>query len=422
MLFLSVQLFFYNLFLSIYLFVLRFASFFNEKAKRWVHGRKDILQVIKITLPHYDNRIWMHCSSLGEFEQGRPLIEKIKKQYPQYHFILTFFSPSGFEAVKNYEHADFVFYLPMDNRKTAKQFLRLVRPMMAIFVKYEFWYYYLSRLNRRKIPTILISAAFRPSQPFFKWYGGLFRKMLSFFDHIFVQDQESKKLLADIGINKVMVGGDTRYDRVSEIASAAKSFSFIEKFKGDSPLLVAGSTWPDDEKIVASVFQTLPTNWKMIIAPHEIHGNHISEVLDLFGKQAVLYSSLSENRPMRERVLVIDNIGMLSSIYRYGEIAFVGGGFLKGGIHNVLEPAVFGLPVFFGPVYEKFVEAKFMVENGFAFPVKNSEELKNGIQPFLSDQGKLQSLQSEIRSAITGQTGATDKIFSLIEEKKYLKR
>ncbi len=358
---------------------------------------------------HGERRIWVHCASLGEFEQGRPVIEAIRKQYPRYKIVLTFFSPSGYEVRKGTPLADYVFYMPLDGKKKSKRFLELVDPVMTIFVKYEFWYYYLCYLSNRKAPAFIISAAFRKEQSFFKWYGGLFRKMLRNFNHIFVQDEQSKKLLEEININdKVSVAGDTRYDRVVEIANNVKPFPVVEAFANGSKLLVAGSTWPDDEKLLKEGLSSLPADWKLIIAPHEIDQPHIQQIQNLIGDDCILYSNPIDSA--NKKVLIIDNIGMLSSLYSYGSVAYVGGGFQKGGIHNALEPAVFGLPVFFGPVYEKFIEAKELVANQYAFPVQNAVDFNNSLQQVISTN--LPALQADIRAYMQAHIGATGKIMT----------
>jgi 3-deoxy-D-manno-octulosonic-acid transferase len=417
-----VQRILYNIFLFLYVVAIRIAFLFNAKARKWIRGRRDIIQVIKSTLPHNEERIWIHCSSLGEFEQGRPLIDSIKKDHPHKKIVLTFFSPSGYEVRKDYEHADYVFYLPMDGCKTAARFIRAVNPALAIFVKYEFWYHYLRTLRKSNIPTIIIAAAFRPSQPFFHKYGSFFRKMLQSFTYFFVQDQASKDLLATIGYtDNVIVAGDTRYDRVAEIAATAPKMPEVETFVGASKILIAGSTWPDDEKLLASCLSRLPGDWKMIIAPHEVHQAHIQQVKELFSWDGMLYSELQDKPIEDKRVLIIDNIGMLSSLYQYGEIAYVGGGFQKGGIHNVLEPAVFGLPVIFGPIYQKFVEANLLVSKGFAFPVKDSDEAQTLFSNMIPDKPLIASLHQQIKAFVSEQRGATEKILSAISEAGLLK-
>jgi 3-deoxy-D-manno-octulosonic-acid transferase len=405
-----VQLILYRIFLFLYRLGIRVASNFNPKAKKWREGRKHLFDRIATEMVrHGERRIWIHCASLGEFEQGRPIMEALRRDYPQYKIVLTFFSPSGYEVRKDTPLADYVFYMPLDGKKKSKRFLELVDPVMTIFVKYEFWYYYLCYLNTRKTPTFIVSAAFRREQGFFQWYGGLFRKMLRNFNHIFVQDQESKDLLAGINMkDTVSITGDTRYDRVAEIANNIKQFPIVEQFAAGNKLLVAGSTWPDDENILKESLSTLPKGWKIIIAPHEIDAPHIKQIQDIFGGDCTLYSNPVD--VVNKKVLIIDNIGMLSSLYSYGSIAFVGGGFQKGGIHNALEPAVFGLPVFFGPVYEKFIEAKELVANGYAFPVQNATEFNNSLQQLTAQN--LEKLQGAIKAYMQAHTGATGKIMS----------
>ena len=413
-----VQVFLYNIFLVLYALGIRVASLFNEKARKWLRGRKGIFGQMANALQRKDEkRIWVHCASLGEFEQGRPVIEAIKAQYPGYRIVLTFFSPSGYEIRKDYDGADYVFYLPMDGAGNAKQFIELVNPSLAIFVKYEFWYHYLHQLKKQGVPTVLISAAFRSSQPFFKRYGGLFREILKSFAYIFVQDENSKQLLSSIGVtNNVVVSGDTRYDRVAQIAANAKQYELIERFKGDSKLLIAGSTWPGDEALLNKAVDILPDDWRVIIAPHEVHKSHIEDIQGYFLTNSVLYSELKQE-PCGFKVLIIDNIGMLSSLYGYGELAFVGGGFQKGGIHNILEPAIFGLPVFMGPEYEKFVEAKEMVSRQLAFPVRNETEFNSLLQQFISDEKMRHSMQTAIKTYMQENLGATDKIMEVLGDK-----
>jgi 3-deoxy-D-manno-octulosonic-acid transferase len=384
------------------------ASLFKEKAKLWVKGRERIFEKIQWSLHPNEDRIWFHCASVGEFEQARPLIDAIKSRNSNKKILLTFFSPSGFEMGKNYEQADYVFYLPLDGKKNAKKFLDLVQPSLVVFVKYEFWYFYLNSLKARKIPTILIAAAFRSSQPFFKWYGYLHKEILDYFTHIFVHDESSANLLASIGFKEtISVAGDTRYDRVLEISKQAKSFPLIESFKGEKKLLIAGSTWPADEKILIELLPFLPKNWKLVLAPHELDANHLQLMENQFGAESIFYS---QYKGEEKRVLIIDNMGILSSIYRYGEIAFVGGGFLKGGIHNTLEPAVFGLPVLFGPVYKKFVEAVELVEHEFGYPIKNAEEAKKVLKKMTEDKLFLLEKQKVLRKYMQAHTRAKDKM------------
>jgi 3-deoxy-D-manno-octulosonic-acid transferase len=410
-----LSLFFYNIFLWLYLAGINLYALFNAKAKKWVAGRKGWQQQLKNALQPNEQRIWIHASSLGEFEQGRPVIEKLKEEYPHYKIVLTFFSPSGYEIRKDYQLADYVFYLPMDGKGNAAEFVRLVNPQLAIFIKYEFWYHYLNELQRAKVPAILISAAFRKEQAFFKWYGGLFRKMLHSFRFLFVQDKLSANLLTSLGIkDNVFISGDTRYDRVAEIASNVQPIDVVEKFKGSSKILIAGSTWPDDEKVLKESLIVLPEDWKMIIAPHEIDGAHIDSIKALFGNDAVRFSELKNSEGNAKRVLIIDNMGMLSSLYAYGDLAFIGGGFQKGGIHNILEPAVFGLPVVFGPVYEKFVEAREMVEKGLAFPVADATSSNAIITKLTQDNTYREALQQQVKSFVAGNIGATKTIMGVL--------
>jgi 3-deoxy-D-manno-octulosonic-acid transferase len=315
---------------------------------------------------------------------------------------------------KNYEYADYVFYLPMDGKENARKFIALIQPQFAVFVKYEFWYFYLQQLYQKNIPAILMAAAFRDAQPFFKWYGGLFRRMLSFYDFIFVQDENSQMLLQQIGVQQnVAVGGDTRYDRVAVIAQQAQSFPLIEKWKGDYKILIAGSTWQEDERVLKNSLDSLPEDWKMIIAPHEIHEERIKEIEAVFADETIRYSALTDSA---KRILILDNYGMLSSAYRCGTIAFVGGGFVKDGIHNILEAAVYGLPVFFGPYYKKFVEAAEMVQQNLAFPVKDAAALQLQLKKIINDAHYRASLQKEILHFMKTKEGATLQIMT------YLKR
>lgn len=419
-----MSLLLYKLGIVLYRMAIGMAALFSEKAAQWVAGRKGWrgkLEAAMSSLPP-GKRVWIHCASLGEFEQGRPVIEALKAQYPHCRIILTFFSPSGYEIRKDYELADFVGYLPLDGRRNAKAFIAAVRPSLVLFVKYEFWYYYLDTVFRHGIPTLLLSAAFRESQPFFQWYGGLFRQVLRRFDRIFVQDEASLRLLAGIGIEKqAMLGGDTRYDRVADIAAQARELPDVAAFKGEDRLLIAGSTWPQDESLLQSVWPGLPAGWKLVIAPHEIDRPHVRQVAALFGGEALLFSALSAGETAAgKRVLIIDNIGMLSSLYRYGEIAFIGGGFNKGGIHNILEPAVFGLPVLFGPVYEKFVEAAALVALQYAFPVADAMATRTVLLPLMEDEEQRQGMQQGLIGYMQAQRGATEKVLSLIDGHRWL--
>lgn len=406
----------YNLFLCLYRAGIAITAFWNPKARAWQQGRKGQWERLRKTVPEKkpaQTRYWMHCASLGEFEQGRPVLEALKKQDANCVIVLSFFSPSGYEIRKDYEGADVVCYLPMDGPSTAKKFLDIVQPSLALFVKYEFWHYYLAELSRRSVPSILVSGAFRKSQPFFKWWGGFFRKMLSRFELLTVQDKRSEQLLQKIGLGgKVHLTGDTRYDRVAQIAAAAKDLPLIEVFKGTGKLVIAGSTWPEDERMLKEALHVLHEGWKLVLAPHEIDKAHLNAIKTLFGEHCVFYSSFQPG--VEAKVLVIDNIGILSSLYRYGEIACVGGGFARSGIHNVLEPAVFGLPVIIGPEYEKFTEAVAMVRKGFAFPVRDAGEYGRVLKDLIADNQGRNALQELIKTYVQEQTGATAKILALL--------
>lgn len=410
-----MNLLFYNLFLLLYRAGVQIAALWNPKAKLWLNGRKDWRQQLA-GFKNNRNTIWIHASSLGEFEQGRPLIEAMKQQYPTHLILLTFFSPSGYEACKNYKHADYIMYLPMDGKQNAADFVTLVQPSVALFIKYEFWHYYLAALRKKNIPTILVSGAFRQGQAFFKWHGGFFRNMLRCFTQLHVQDKQSAELLAGIGFTQnVYVTGDTRYDRVSTIRAAARVIPEAERFCKGHQILIAGSTWPEDEEILQKCLATLPENWKLIVAPHEIGEDHIQDILKLFPGAARFSMLAGAPAQYGGKVLVVDNMGLLSSLYAYGNISWVGGGFRKGGIHNTLEPAVFGMPVIMGPVYEKFVEAVELVRAGVAFPVNNYEEAEDVLQQLYNNKQQLDEIKSTLSHFMAEHTGAATKILSAIE-------
>jgi 3-deoxy-D-manno-octulosonic-acid transferase len=427
-----VSKFLYTIFLFFYQSGISLYSFFSDKAKKWVVGRRDWKKKFAGRLRPKEQRIWIHCSSLGEFEQGRPLIESLKEKYGQYKIVLTFFSPSGYEIRKDYDLADYVFYLPLDGRKNAQDFVAIINPVLVVFVKYEFWFFYLRRLRQLHIPVVLISAVFRESQPFFKWYGIFFRKMIACFNFIFVQDERSLHLLSEIAYEKtVMIAGDTRYDRVSEFAKKATPVPGIDKFGSGRRLLVAGSTWPEDEKLLSECLTVLPENWKMILAPHEIEESHLRHIEKQF-PGSIRFSALQEelNRDPSNlaceaipvsTVLIIDNIGMLSSLYAYGEIAFIGGGFRKAGIHNLLEPAVFGLPLIFGPEYRKFVEACELVSMGLAFPVHSSVEACQLLQKLTKDERLIKEIGHSLVEFVKGNSGATQIIMQKLADENWLK-
>lgn len=414
----------YNVFLFLYISSVRILALFNPKAKKWIAGRSDWEHRVHNTLSHGGQQIWVHCSSVGEFEQARPLVEALRREYAGYKILLTFFSPSGYEACKNSSIADYVFYLPHDGAAHSRKFIDATAPVLAIFVKYEFWYYYLRELKNRNIPTLLVSGAFREGQPFFKAYGTLFRKMLSCFSYFFVQDEESARLLHSVGFSgNVEVAGDTRYDRVSAISQNFSPIGAIERFKGDHKLLIAGSTWPGDEAVLHDCLPLLPLDWKLVIVPHEIDEAHITGIRALFGSDTTLYTELDANHEATDsRVLIVNNMGMLSRIFYYGGFAYIGGGFQKGGIHNVLEPAVFGLPVVVGPIYEKFVEAKELVQQGYVFPVTDSRECGAVFEKLVADAAYRQKLAAGIKAFMEQHIGATALIMNEVRRQNWLDR
>lgn len=391
------------------------AANWNAKAKKWVEGRKNWQQNLRqnwqVTPSEFV--VWMHCASLGEFEQGRPILEKIKNQIPNSKVLVTFFSPSGFEIRNNYEGADYVMYLPFDSASNAKLFVDIIKPQLAIFVKYEFWHYYLNELHERKISTILVSGIFRFSQPFFQWWGSFHRRMLQNFSHLFVQDETSKQLLVKIGLqNKVTVAGDTRFDSVIKTAQEWKPVDFIDTFCSKCSILVAGSTWPADEVILAEYINDPFNKKKIIIAPHEINDEHIVQLKKIFSR-SVCYSDLLKGVQLPENTncLIIDNIGYLSRLYKYANIAYVGGGFTKSGIHNVLEAAVFGKAVFTGPAVEKFREAVELKKLGGLFTIETQKYLKETID-------KIDGVKAgKIGAAyVLKNSGASNKILFWLQE------
>lgn len=361
-------------------------SYFNKKLRKMLDGEREAIKQIREKVDPDAQYIWFHAASLGEFEQGRPLIEKVHKEHPEYKILLTFFSPSGYEVRKNYTGADIITYLPIDTITNARAFLRAIRPVMALFIKYEFWYNYLHILQHRGVPTYSVSSIFRPNQIFFKWYGRNYGRVLQCFTHFFVQNEESQQLLAGIGFKNSTVVGDTRFDRVLQIKEASKQLPIVDSFvhihEEKKPLtFVAGSSWPPDEAIFIEYFNTHPS-WKLIIAPHVIGEDHLKQIISLLkNKKVVRYTQTTETDAANADVLIIDCFGLLSSIYRYGEVAYVGGGFGVG-IHNVLEAAVWSIPVIFGPNNAHFAEAQGLKHSGGGFEIHNLEDFSKYIQQF----------------------------------------
>jgi 3-deoxy-D-manno-octulosonic-acid transferase len=408
----SINLFLYNTGIFLYGFALRIASLFYPKAKRFVNGRRRLfVQLEKSMRSDIRKKIWIHCASLGEFEQGRPVIEAIKNQYPQLSIVLTFFSPSGYEVKKNYEHADHVFYLPLDTKQNAERFVTLVQPQCALFVKYEFWYNYLNILHARQIPTILFSAIFQPRHPFFKWYGALYRKMLGFYSQIFVQDEASAALLKQINIQQVKIGGDTRFDRSAMVLQLDKSFRTIEVFKEGYKLIVAGSTWREDEQLLHKTLQQLPAEYKLLIAPHETDDSHITALQELF-PESCLWAT-DEETFQRTRVCIIHTVGQLSYLYKYADITWIGGGFTRSGIHNIIEPAVFGNPIFFGPNYSRYREATEMIKYNAAQSLPSAEAFAAAVK----NNDALLLMGNNAKEYVNDHLGATEKIVNYLAEK-----
>ena len=414
---------FYNIFLFLYSIAIRIASIWNLKATKWLQGRKDIFATINSQFPIPNSQLlWMHCASLGEFEQGRPLLESIKKKEPELQVVLTFFSPSGYEAMNDYKGADHIFYLPMDSPSNASKFIDIIKPSLVLWVKYEYWFYYLDELKRRNIPVILVSGIFRESQPFFKWYGGIWRSMLTCFTHFFVQNEASKSLLESIHIDQgITINGDTRFDRVIEIAKDFQPIPFIDEFCGNATVIVAGSTWEEDEVELLHYVKMNP-QIKFIIAPHEVNSVNLASVKKEF-PNSIFYSELeiiTSEQQLTNHVLIIDNIGMLSRLYKYATISYVGGGFGTDGVHNVLEAAVYGKPVVFGPEYEKYEEAIGLLEAGGGESISGPLGLEKVINDLLSDEGERLEKGVAAKDFVYTNAGASDKIMRFIQEKRLL--
>jgi len=403
----------------VYSAAIKLASLWNPKASAWVNGRKDWRNSFAVSMATAGDRrkLWLHCASLGEFEQGRPLIEEIRKQYPEVFIVLTFFSPSGYEIRKNYEHADVVCYLPADTPANARDFVKLADPSLAIFVKYEYWLNLMAALHDRSIPFLMVSAIFRPGQVFFRWYGKKWRKTLEKAEHFFVQDERSASLLAGLNVNAYTISGDTRFDRVISIREGFRPLPEVERFCGNSVVAVLGSTWEEDEEIWDHYANT-HAGLRIMIAPHEVYEGHLKTISKLF-RDTVRYSAWISGDATNARVLVIDNIGMLARLYHYADICYVGGGF-GAGIHNVLEAAVHGKPVIFGPEYEKFMEAVEMIELGAAFSISSALELEEIVEALLNDPEKLRVAGEKARDYVWGKAGATARIMAYIQEKRLL--
>jgi 3-deoxy-D-manno-octulosonic-acid transferase len=399
----------------------RAAAPFNPKARQWVDGRKGLWERLEAKREALQGCLWMHCASVGEFEQGRPVLEAIKRELPDLPVLLTFFSPSGYEARKAEPLATHVDYLPPDGAANAKRLLRLLRPGVVLWVKYELWHHYLEALRAARIPTFLISAYFWPAMPYFRWYGGAWRRMLGCFTHHFVQDERSGQLLRDIGLENVTVSGDTRFDRVLAIVDAKEPLGAGEAFRAaaPSPVLVCGSTWPADEERLLKALAAQRVEARLLVAPHELHAQHLAAVETAFPKPLVLWSELENSLvagagvPPGIRTVLVDRMGLLARIYRYGDIAYVGGGF-GDGIHSLLEPAAWGCPVIFGPLHTKFPEAQGLIDAGGGFEVKNAEELRAVLDRSLGDPAARVKASDAARRYVQERAGATNRIVSTI--------
>jgi 3-deoxy-D-manno-octulosonic-acid transferase len=399
--------FLYHILIHFYSFAVNIFSLFNEKAKRWVDGRKNLLQHIQSTISSLDEIAWFHCASLGEYEQAKPVIEELKKQQPTIKILVTFFSPSGYEIRKDDPLLDYVFYLPIDTKYNAKQFLKITNPKMAFFVKYEFWFNYINQLKENNVPTYLISGVFRDNQLFFKWYGKWYKKVLYGFTHFFVQNNYSEQLLLANKFTNVTLSGDTRFDRVYNNSIQQQKIPLIEKFKENSILIIGGSTWQPEEKILAD-YSKLNSEQKLIIAPHDVSEKHIIEIEKLFQQKTLRYSQANDKNIANTKILIIDSIGLLANIYQYSDIALIGGGF-TGALHNILEPASFGNVVLFGSKHQKFHEADELISANGGFSISTSDDFNKKLALINSNinQYKINS-----KNFISNNKGATNRIFN----------
>lgn len=407
----------YSLIIHLYAFFIELISPFHKKARLMRLGQWKTNGILREKIDRNAKYIWFHASSLGEFEQGRPLIEKIKAEHPEYKILLTFFSPSGYEVRKNYGGADVVCYLPFDTPYRVKKFLDLSKPVMAIFIKYEFWDNYLSELKRRNIPVYIVSAIFRKEQLFFKWYGGMYRKVFSYFTHIFVQDDASRELLSKYGVTNVSVFGDTRFDRVQDVYKNTKQVPMVDLFvnnnRSDNQLtMVAGSSWQQDEEVYLNYFNEHP-ELKLIIAPHEIHKDHLMHIESMLKRPSIRLSEATEKDIKGKSCLIVDSFGLLSSIYRYGDLAYIGGGF-GAGIHNVLEAAVYGMPVIFGPKYQKFKEARDLLQVGGAFSITDEKTFESKMEELSTYRDLLEAAGAAAGDFVKSNIGATNRIIASI--------
>jgi 3-deoxy-D-manno-octulosonic-acid transferase len=408
--------FLYSISIYLYALVIRLAALFNPQAKAFLQGRREQFKRMQAAVGKHDEIIWFHCASLGEFEQGRPVIEAFRNTFPHYKILLTFFSPSGYELRKNEPLADYVFYLPMDKKRNVQRFLNIFKPRLAIFIKYEFWYNYIDALYKNKIPVFLVSGIFRKNQHFFRFYGRWFRHQLQKISWFFVQNETSSELLSRIHVYHHEISGDTRFDRVLQIKKAAQPLALIEQFKNNEKLLVAGSTWPPDEDILHFFHTAEGSNIKLIIAPHKVDEPHIKNIIKKFEKSKPVRYSMAQSADLEiSRVLIIDQIGLLSSIYQYADLAYVGGGFGVG-IHNLLEAAVYGIPVLFGPNYQRFKEAHDLLNKGAGFNINSAESFVNTCSHLLNTPHLYQNSGKAASDYVLENAGATDYILQKTKE------
>ena len=410
------MLFLYNLIVQIASFLLKIVAVFSPKIKLFVEGRKSVFEILESKINATDKTIWFHAASLGEYEQGLPVIERIKEKFPSHKIVLTFFSPSGYEVRKNNLVADVTVYLPLDTKKNALQFLSIVRPEMVFFIKYEYWPNYLTELRKLGIPTYLISGIFRKNQLFFKWYGGFYRTALNTFTYFFVQNESSKKLLLELGKTNVAVSGDTRFDRVASILEKDNSLDFIETFKNDTLTIVAGSSWPKDENLLVDYINQTSEKIKFIIAPHNIKEEQIQELKNSIFKKVVLFSEKSTKNLADFDVFIIDTIGILTKIYSYADIAYVGGGFGNPGVHNILEPATFGVPIVIGPNFSHFAEATALVNREGCISISNKKELMDAFSNLIANDNIRHEKGHICNTFVQMNKGATDIIMKKIND------
>jgi 3-deoxy-D-manno-octulosonic-acid transferase len=408
------MLFLYNLIIFIVAFLLKIVALFSPKIRLFVNGRKDVFTILKEKIKPSDKTIWFHAASLGEYEQGLPVIEKIKEKYPSHKIIITFFSPSGYEVRKNNTVANVTLYLPLDTKQNAKQFLKLTHPEMVFFIKYEFWLNYLNELKKNNTPTYLVSGIFRDNQIFFKWYGGFYKKAFDAFTYFFVQNESSKNKIESIGYKNVIISGDTRFDRVVAILERNNTLDFIAEFKNNTTTIVIGSSWPKDEVLLTEYINTTQEHLKFIIAPHNIKPEQINTLQQSITKKTILFSQKEGKNLADYDVFIIDTVGILTKIYSYATIAYVGGGFGNPGVHNILEPATFGLPIIIGPNYSHFAEATELVQLGGCISIANATELETAFNSLISNQNYLNEKGLICKSYVQNKKGATDTIMSAI--------